>query len=228
MEWVVPMIKAIFFDLDGTLVEFPIRFLLEGTHRLLNKLGEEPIEESVVLDCFSDFDFFRFVRGKYEFSEEEFRVSFWKELASVSSPKGIPFPETVETLKRLKDLGFVLGIATARTSTPQEVMEDLTHGGLDSFFTIETIATRAHPEDNWKDKSPQINKLISYFSIEPEEAIIVGDIPSDITSGRECDLAATIAVQSGGIKKEVLESSEPDVVLLHLGDLPNFLIDFSE
>ena len=219
------MIKVIFFDFDGTLVEFPINFFLDEMERILEKSAQEAIDKTTLLDCFSDFDFFRCVRDRYDINEEEFKTLFWSEFAWSNFPKGKPFPETFETLQRLQDMGFKLAIATARASSPQEVMEDLIQCGLGDFFSVEEVATRSHPEDDWKDKSPQINKLISHFSIEPEEAIIVGDIPSDITSGTKCKLAASIAVQSGGIKKEILESSEPDVVLLNLGDLPNFLID---
>lgn len=221
------MKKNIIFDFDGTLVEFPTRFMFEETHRIIDLLGLPEITNEELEDCFSDFDFFRFARGLVNNikAEEEFKESYWKEFKWHQFPLGIPFPETAETLNRLSRMGYALSIATARVISPQELFEELHRCGIGSFFSIKHIQTRISHTDEWKDKTPQIKNLIETMNISAEDSMIVGDIPSDVISGKALELGFTIAVQSGGIKKEVLAASEPDAVLLHLGDLPNFLID---
>jgi phosphoglycolate phosphatase-like HAD superfamily hydrolase len=221
------MKKNIIFDFDGTLVEFPMKFMFEETHRIIHLLGLPKITDEELEDCFSDFDFFRFTRGFNNDlqAEEQFKKSYWKEFKWHEFPLGIPFPETAETLGRLSKMGYELSIATARVVTPEELVLELNRCGIGSFFKLEHIQTRLSHTDEWKDKGPQIKNLIETINIPPEDSMIVGDIPSDVFSGKEVGLGFTIAVQSGGIKKEVLLASEPDAVLLHLGDLPNFLID---
>jgi phosphoglycolate phosphatase-like HAD superfamily hydrolase len=221
------MKKNIIFDFDGTLVEFPTKFMFDETHRIINLLGLPKITDEELEDCFSDFDFFRFARGLMNDlqAEEQFKNSYWKEFKWHQFPLGIPFPETAETLGRLSKMGYELSIATARVITPEELFEELNRCGIGSFFKIKHIQTRLSHADEWKDKTPQIKNLIDTMNIPAEDSMIVGDIPSDVMSGKETELGFTIAVQSGGIKKEVLEACEPDAVLLHLGDLPNFLID---
>lgn len=50
----------VLFDLDGTLIEFHHQYLFEQTHRILEQLGHPPVQQTILNDCFSDFDYFRF------------------------------------------------------------------------------------------------------------------------------------------------------------------------
>jgi phosphoglycolate phosphatase-like HAD superfamily hydrolase len=232
------MKKNIIFDYDGTLVEFPIRFMFEETHRVLSISGMPSVTDQELEECFSDFDFFRFARSEVFCrgnpggcpkdplkAEEAFKKLYWKEFRWHDFPLGKPFPETIETLERLKSMGYLLSIATARVIESEELLSEMHECGIGSFFSLEVIQTRSSHVDDWQDKSKQISGLISATGVSAENSVIVGDIPSDIFSGQDSGLKYTIAVQSGGIKKNVLEETEPDAVLLHLGDLPNLLID---
>lgn len=222
------MKKYIAFDFDGTLVHFPIRFMFSETYRILKLLSLDPVSEDELSECFSDFDFFRFIRieGRNEAWEEQFRDSYWAEFDWGKFPQPVPFKETPETLERLINLGYTLCIATARVVSPEGLESELEKCGLASYFSF--IETRASHEDDWQDKSPQLLRLFKKTGANASDFTMVGDIPSDITSGRAVGVAYNIAVQSGGIKEEVLESSGPDVVLEHLGDLPNFLLGLDE
>ncbi len=221
------MKKNIIFDYDGTLVEFPISFMLEEAQRILKLAGRPSVSSEVLNSAFSDFDFFRFSREGADplEAEREFKELYWKEFRWNEFPQGKPFPETLETLEELLSLGYCVSIATARVIAPQNLLSEMHACGIGKYFSLETVQTRSSHLDDWKDKTPQIHNLVSSMNISAENSVIVGDIPSDIISGRASKLKLTIAVQSGGIKKEVLEASEPDAVILHLGDLPNLLND---
>jgi phosphoglycolate phosphatase-like HAD superfamily hydrolase len=236
------MKKNIIFDYDGTLVEFPVKFMFEETHRVVSASGMPSVSDQELEECFSDFDFFRFARNDVFAellrrgdpggrpkdpieAEEAFKELYWKEFKWHEFPLGKPFPETIETLERLQNMGYLLSIATARVIEPQELLSEMHDCGIGRFFSFDVIQTRGSHLDNWKDKSTQISRLISTTGISAAGSVIVGDIPSDIVSGQSLELGYTIAVQSGGIRKDVLEAAEPDAVLLHLGDLPNLLID---
>lgn len=220
--------KNIIFDYDGTLVEFPVRYMFEETHRIDVLLGREAVSDDELEECFSDFDFFRFARKNDDTSAEEaYKEAYWKEFNWDTFPLGKPFTETIQTLQALQGRGYVLSIATARVTTPEELLSEMNRCGIGKFFSLDLIQTRNSHLDEWRDKSKQIAKVLSFSGISAENSIIVGDIPADIVSGREMQLKHTIAVQSGGIKKQILEASEPDGVLNNLGDLPNFLLDLS-
>jgi len=212
------------FDFDGTLVEFHREFMFSETHRIIKKLGHPPVPEDVLTECFSDFDFFRFMRSADRGSDQEIKLkeAFWEEYNWEAFPVPKLFPETLETLERLQEMEYELCIATARATPREEFSEVLVQCGLSKFFKL--IETRASPTDDWQDKGPQLKRLIARSGATPEQFTMVGDIPCDIDSAREVGLRRSIGVQSGGIKKHILEASEPDIVLLHLGDLPNFLL----
>lgn len=221
------MNKNIIFDYDGTLVEFPIKFMLDETFRIVEQSGHPKVSFDSLMDAFSDFDFFRFARiGENPIEAEKlFKENYWKEYNWDNFPLGEPFPETAETLKCLTERGYILSIATARVIEPEKLLNEMNSNGLGSFFKLENIKTRSSHLQDWKDKQTQINETLKSTNTTANNSIIIGDIPSDIISGKECGLKHNIAVQSGGIKKDVLEGSEPDAVILNLGDLPNLLED---
>ena len=224
----IEMKEYIAFDFDGTLVEFHTDYMFSETHRILSKLNHPAVSQDVLEECFSDFDFFRFLRVPDTSAnwgpewEINFKEKFWAEYNWIDFPVPRLFPETIETLERLQEMNYELCIATARALPVNEFREVLERCGLLSYFTI--IETRASHRDDWQDKTPQLKRLVARAGVGPECFTMVGDIPCDIDSAREAKFNRSIAVQSGGIKKHILEASSPDVVLLHLGDLPNFLL----
>jgi len=194
------MVKVVMFDLDGTLVdssvditnalnyaagpygvgkmtvEETIGLVGEGVTRLIEKvLGNE--RAAIVPEVLD-----RFV-GYYS----EHLVDFT-----------LPYSGVRETLELLGNYRKAV-ISNKRESLSRELLDKL---GLAKYFDI------ILGSDSVKEKKPSpkpIMKVLEYFSLQPDEAVIVGDSNFDIDAGRAAG-TKTIAVSYGfrdvGLLKE--------------------------
>ena len=198
--------ELIIFDLDGTLVDFPKEYLFLETKRILPTIGYEVPSVEEMEEYFSNFNFFGFANNAQEVIDV-----FWKDFNWENFPKSKPFPFTLDILEELKKKDIKLAIATARTSSIEELQLDLKQSNMLDFFEI--TQPRVSQEQDWEDKIPQIEKVLEFTKTDRKKVVLVGDIPADATSGNNAELLASIAVLSGGIKHEVLKASNPSYIL---------------
>lgn len=218
------MSKLAIFDLDGTLIHFPFSYLFAETQRILKLFGHPDVSQEDLEASFSSFEYFRVVQYGLKLSwssEEDFQAKFWSEFNWTHYPKALVFDYTIELLARLRSLGYRIAIATARASSPSEIEKDLLDTGILSY--VSCIKTRASDRDNWKDKSNQIRSLLAEFRMSSDQAIMIGDVPSDIESARAENLKAAYGVLTGGIRRDVLLASGPTEIFSNLNDLKNSL-----
>ena len=207
--------KLVIFDLDGTLVEFPHDYIFSQAKRILAEFEHPEVPRHELADHFSAFDFFRFVAQE---AREEFIVRFWKAFDWDNYPKAKSFASTGGTLDFLSSRGAVSSIATARLNSEAEIRKDLELSGW--LHHISCIKPRAGEHIHWTDKTEQIQQICHTLGVSPRDAILVGDIPTDVTSAREVGIGKTIAVLSGGLKREILEKVKPDYLLESIEELP--------
>jgi len=208
--------ELIIFDLDGTLVDFPKEYLFLETQRILPLIGYNLLSADEMEEGFSNFNFFGFANNAQDVIDV-----FWKKFNWEDFPKSKPFSFTLDILEELKKKDIKLAIATARTSSHQELELDLKQSDLLDFFEI--TQPRETEEQDWEDKIPQIDKVLEFTNVSKENAILVGDIPADARSGNNAGLLASVAVLSGGIKHEVLKASNPNYILNDIRELPQLI-----
>lgn len=206
--------RLVIFDLDGTLVEFPHDFLFQQAFNVIQRFGYECVSEEVLSDSFKAFDFFRFIP---EARREEFAERFWGNFDWANYPKAKAIDGAHAVLAELKSRGVETAIATARITPLEELSRELEDIGL--LENISYIATRLSAEVPWTDKTQHIGEICRCLSVEPKDAVMVGDIPSDILTAREAGAGMTVAVMSGGIRRDVLEQAGPDLVISNVSDL---------
>lgn len=206
--------KVIIFDFDGTLVHYHFDFLIEQTHRVFGLLNVEPVSDSYLKDCFSDFDYFRFAEKS---SDPEFIKHFWHKFDWSKLPFPEPFSCTEQTLGFLKSLGIKLAVATARYNKDHDFVQIIEEVGISHYF--DCIVARESEEQDWKDKDPQITNLVNFFKVDRSDIWFVGDVPADVISSKKANLGRSVAVLSGGIKRAVLEKTDPDYIFDDIGSL---------
>ena len=111
------------------------------------------------------------------------------------------YPNVLETLKELKDRGYILTVASSRSkSTLLAYVKAL---GLD-----ETVSYVIGAEDVKAGKpDPEATiKILENFGMKPEEAIVVGDTVYDIQMGANAG-TRTCAVTYGNGKRETLSEA---------------------
>lgn len=207
--------KLVIFDLDGTLVEFPHDYMFSQTKRILAELEHPEVPRHELVEHFSTFDYFRFVA---EEPREDFIARFWKAFDWDNYPKATSFSATSKILEILTEGGSVSTIATARLNTEAEIRLELETSGW--LHHITCIRSRAGEHIVWTDKTAQIKEILETLEVSPQDAMLVGDTPSDVISARAVGVGTVVAVLSGGLKRTVLEEAKPDYLLDSIEQLP--------
>ena len=119
------------------------------------------------------------------------------------------FPGTAEALKRLKDVGFRLGMTTnGETKITVQVLKALEIDGLFDVVVGADMVVEGKPAPD------MILEACEMLGVDPSQAIYVGDQPTDAQAGRGADVAMVI-----GIGDPELTASGADVVLKSVAEL---------
>ena len=176
-------IRAIIFDLDKTLIDSTIDFQKMKTRVIsfLEQLGVPPgLLNTALLNQDIEARAQAFLRD-HGTTPHEIRMIFTRvtkimndiELEAIETVQ--PYLDAVETLQRLSDQGFKLGIITRGCREYAE--KALAQAQLHQFFTA--IVARdevAHPKPD--PEHPQL--LLKRLKVNPAETLLVGDTPTDI------------------------------------------------
>ncbi len=184
------MTKGIIFDLDGTLVD-SAPDLHAISNAVLAAHGHAPLtlEEvtsfigngipKLVERCFRAVD--SPLEGK---ALESATAMFLEKYAEAPAKHSTFYPGVLETLDKLKEQGFVLGICTNKT----EKMADLIvkEMGVSSYFACVAGGDRI------KEKKPAPEPLINCareMGCKPENIIFVGDSETDAATAENADVS---------------------------------------
>jgi phosphoglycolate phosphatase len=119
-----------------------------------------------------------------------------------------------ETLKGLKNCGFLLALATCdlRNQT-QEILKIL---GITHLFDVILSAEEvSHP----KPHPHMVLTICERLKIRPSETILVGDTEGDMTMGKKAGIALTVGVLAGGITPRTEMEKVADVVIDSLSEI---------
>lgn len=185
------MIKVIMFDLDGTLVDSSV----DITNALNYAagpygIGKMTVEETIGLVGEGLTRLIEKVLGNARAATgpevlDRFIGYYSEHLADFT----LPYRGVRETLERLGNYRKAV-ISNKRESLSRELLDKL---GLANYFDI------ILGSDSVEEKKPSpkpIMKVLESFSLQPDEAVIVGDSNFDIDAGRAAG-TKTIAVSYG-------------------------------
>ncbi len=210
------MIKAILFDLDGTLANTN-NLIFESFKYTFKQHGIDGVTDEEIYSFFGEpltASMRRYVsKDKVEELVETYRV-----FNHMMHDKMISdFPEVETTLKSLKELGYKLGVVTSK----REMMakKSLDALDLDGYFDI--LVTPELTTLHKPNKEP-VEKGINLCNVLPHECIMVGDSPYDILSGNAAG-AYTVAVNYTVIPMEAIIESEPDFFIDSVNELSEII-----
>jgi HAD superfamily hydrolase (TIGR01549 family) len=219
-------VTGIIFDIDGTLVDSfstLVTVFNQGTRRLnlmpvtfeflverfkknhslgeiLREIAASPVDESVVEKC-----------------KKEILELFLK----VEADEVKPFPGVLELFQKLKVRRMKIGIATGRTSPPENEWNRFKRFGLDPF--IDALVTSREVEKR-KPAPDAILLCIRRLSLPAEECLVVGDTEFDVLAAREAGALAA-AVSTGIDDVELLKRSGPELLFKDIWEFCRFVDD---
>lgn len=195
------MIKAIIFDLDGTLVD-SVKYHAEAWVKAFQEYGYDFSHETlsqqigkgseyIVGELLSESE-----AEKLHSDIAQYRKQYYQDnlLAKVQ-----PFPQVKQLFEKIKADGIKIILASsARTETIEHYKQLLEITDLIDGATSTDDVEKSKPEPDIFTSA--LNKL---DGIAAEEVIVVGDSPYDAIAAKKANLK-TIGVLGGGFSRETL------------------------
>lgn len=183
MKW-----NTVLFDFDGTVFD-TVDGITKSVQYALKKHGIE--EETEALRCFAGPPLVDMFMEKYNVSKaeaEQLVKDFRERYVPVGVYESSPFPGIAELMRRLKDAGICVAVATSKPQAMAELL--LERSGMRGLFDA---VVGSQPGLNNDRKSDIIRKTIDVcgkFQLNGGKmsAVMIGDTKYDAIGAEECGL----------------------------------------
>jgi len=210
-------VRALIFDLDGTLVDSG-QDLVQAANAARAHLGLPPLDDHTVLSYVGRGGrelMRRALGGRPSDAEVDEALECFREFyAAHLLDHTRPYPGVEEALARLE--GRRLAVLTNKSLRfTRPILEGL---GLARWFA------RICGEDSFPRKKPDpmgLESLLDEFEVSPREAMMVGDSAIDIETARNADTWACGVTY--GLASRELETCAPDLMISNLPELAEAL-----
>ena len=216
------MIKAVLFDLDGTLLDRDASLVLFVEHqyeRLQAHLGHVPKEQYRKRFIEVDARGYRWKDEVYQQLASEFAIESisWEILledyVSCFQDHCVPFAGLRDMLAELKHRSFRLGIITNGPGGLQ--LSSIRALGIEPYFDVVLVSGI----EGVSKPDPRIFiKALEALEVEPHEAVYVGDHPAN-----DVEAAKAVGMASVWKRDPQYEAANADYVIDDLGELPKVL-----
>ena len=215
--------KAVFFDLDGTLIDIHGP-LYTAVRSALGDLGHAPplTREHYHQALERDDPYLGLPEAK---RDEYTKLAFAYFLAEIDRTERLELlPHVLETLAELKRRGYATAIITSRPGDSQRLIQKLAMVGLASYF--DQVITQSGATMRILDKTQSLKRAAMRAAILPQACMYVGDEPRDVMAAMNAGYGASVAVATGPASHRML-SSHPqyraDFVMRSMGELIGLL-----
>ncbi|WP_343839039.1 HAD family hydrolase [Salinibacillus aidingensis] len=213
------MIKAVVFDLDGTLLnrDASVKFFIEKQYQRLNKwLNHIPKDNYITR--FTELD----DRGQvwkdkvYQQLVDEFDITglTWEDLLqdyiNQFKKSCVPFSNLISTLDKLTNSNIILGMIT--NGKGQFQLDNIKALGIEKYFHTILISGW----EGMKKPEPQIFfKALEKLNVSPAESIYVGDHPD-----KDIKAAQNVGMKAVWKKDHQWENVKADFIVEGLEEVP--------
>jgi pyrophosphatase PpaX len=211
-------VRAVLFDFDGTLADTTPLILQSFQYTVNQYLGYTPTRE----DWMKEFgrplaeQLGAVARSPEEAAAmlETYSAYQWDQHEALVKP----FPGVMELIDELDRRGLRLAIVTSK-------YRKMTLRGLDVCGMMEHFDQIVTPEDvtHSKPHPESVTRALAALGVAPEEALMVGDSPHDIMSGRDAGTRTVGILWGGPFSRELLEAEGPDFLVEHPSEILKLL-----
>ena len=213
-------IKAVLFDLDGTLVRLKVDFdrmravVLEiaARHGIFGEGREHLFTLEMIEDMRQDLSRVNPQRAEIFRREAEAAVVAVELDAAAETEV---FPSVPDLLHQLRRQGLKVGIVTRNSRAAVRKVMAMHRLPRDLLLTRDDVA-RVKPDPE------HLRTALSMLEVAGGECLMVGDHPLDVRVGREVG-ARTVGVASARVPPESFAQVQPDYLLLDIGEMVHYL-----
>jgi|SRR5271166_6581114 len=211
--------KAIFFDLDGTLVDLHGPLYIAAKNAL-EQLGHQPALTRERYDSLiARNDMWLGIPESMHRDYAKLAFAYFM-IENDNAERLEVLPHVVETLGVLKRRGYATGVITSRPGDPQKLIEKLAMVGLASH--LDHVVTQQTKSLRALDKSDALRQTAMRAGVLPRACMYVGDEPRDLMASANAGYGASVAVATGAASYDYLrDHSEhpPEFILRSMGEL---------
>lgn len=208
-------VKAILFDLDGTIVDSRDAYL-EAAKTAFHAMGLEPPTMQTTLQIPKRLEQNLSIDDLTHTNTARFLDVYLKTFYAITELKAKPIPNIRTALENLQQKAKLV-LITMRNVPKVSVAKELQQFGLAQYFTCILTAQDTHKP---KPSPEALIKALKVIDVQICDCLIVGDSVIDITAGKAAG-AKTIAVLSGLYTEQELAKFNPDLILKNAAQLPN-------
>ena len=214
-------VKAIIFDLDGTLID-SIDIYFTIVEKALERLNLPPVSRAGILAAAESESFDwnlilpeELTKGKMEIIDRAWEII--NEIAPPLFEKNVKLiPGADRILKRISANGLKIGLVTStRRSHLKIKMQPLKRAGVAELFKVIITA------DDIQRKKPAPEPLIAcaqQLDVNPDKCAYIGDTHTDMQAGQAAGMQ-TIGVLTGFDELKLLQKEMPDAIIDSVGHL---------
>ena len=171
-------INTLLFDLDGTLIDTNEIIIKSYLHAFQKHLPDVIINRQTIIDHIGPTLEQTFSLYTNDLCTVQTLIETYRTYYSAHEHEYFSlYPEVIETLEKLSNMGLNLAIVTSKFKTA--AWPSFVHFGLDRYFDVfVSLDDVTHP----KPDAEPVLKALSQFS-NVESAIMIGDNHGDILSG---------------------------------------------
>ncbi|TKK65999.1 HAD family hydrolase [Ilyomonas limi] len=213
----MPTIKAVIFDLDGTLAN-TLPLCIEAFRQSIEPLIKHTITDAEIIATFGPSEegtIMALAPGHYDKGIADYLHHY----ESLHEMCPLPFDGIKEVLKMLQGKGVRIAMVTGKGKHSTAI--SLKHFELTPFFEIIETGSPAGPQ-----KANGIQLILEAFKeVQKEEALYVGDAPSDIIASRKAGIPVVAAAWAETTAPESLKALQPDELFYTVKDFSNWLFE---
>lgn len=221
------LIRAVIFDLDGTLIDTKEIFFLI-VERAFEKLRIPIVSRPTMVEAAAEGEFNwdmilpEASKGNQGDILSRIRAAI-DEISPFLFEKNRLIEGAAELLRTLSAANMVLGMVTSTRARHMGLkLGPLEEAGLEELF--QTVVT-ADDAERQKPAPDPLLECARRLGIAPGHCLYVGDMRMDIRAGKSAGMR-TIGVLTGFDTRTTLEAEEPDMILDSVASLKEWLVEY--
>lgn len=215
-------IRAVIFDLDGTIVVFNIDFraVRAEVRSFLISAGVPASVLSINESIFEMLKKTEIFMKNNEKTQEAIQKTRAKALGIAekfeyeAAKTTTLLPGVLETLKTLKKMNVKSGLCT--NNSEKTVNYILNRFKIADYFDVVTTRNKVK---NVKPSSEHLETTLNALNVNPNETVVVGDARMDMIPAQELKAIAVGLATEASLQKELI-SSGADYIITTIADLP--------